>query len=253
MRTKKKLENYAQEDLSRYENEDFLESLKANVSEEKAKQRSRRIKRIVFSSVGAALAIAVCVGALLWAPWKSAETTTLEDEPSIETIKETDAGKEAETPLETKKEDPKEERHYLFEDQITEDITLEELNSALKQIHFSSEGVDLVKKAVNTQYDEVLYYTLQYSFEGVEDIKLVLVSNDQYEYAFGKELPYDSKKEIIDCELNFVETFTEDDGLYSFKAKGEMLSEDGMLYIIYSGLGFEETSNFIPLLRSILE
>ena len=256
MRTKKKMDSYVKENLSRYENESFLERLKSNVSEETAEKRSRKIRHIVFSAVGAALVVAVCVGVLLWAPWKKAESTTLEEEPSIETVEEetpSDKGKEAETPLEAEKEEGAEERHYLFEDQTSEEITLEELNAQLKYIHFSADGLKHIKMAVNTQYNEILYYSLQYNIEDLDEIKIVLVTNDQYEYEFSKETPYNVKADVLGCEINYSETYTEEDGLYIFKARGEMLSEDVMLYIMYSGMWFEETSNFIPLLRSILE
>lgn len=257
MRTKKKMDSYVKENLSRYENESFLERLKSNVSEETAEKRSRKIRHIVFSAVGAALVVAVCVGVLLWAPWKKAESTTLEEEPSIETVEEetpSDKGKEAETPLEAEKEGGAEERHYLFEDQTSEEITLEEMNAELKHIHFSADGLKHITKAINTQYEEVLYYTLQYNFDGIDDLKLVIVTNEKYEYSFNKKLPYDSKNEVFGYEISYLEAYTEEDeGLYAFETKGEMLSGDGMIYVEYSGVWFEETSNFIPLLRSILE
>lgn len=226
MNTKKKLDAYAQKDLSEYENKQFLESLKEKVSENSTGQRRLSFRKILALSLIAFAVLVVSIGIFLWAPWENAEQTALKNDDPIE-------------------------RLYLLEDEKTIDISWQELNEQTEEIKFSSENLIRVSKVENTNYNEILYYILYYDCSDFDNIKIVFCNNALYKYDFN-HTPYNQEATIIGNKLQYVESYSEDDGIYIFETRAELNLDSSNMYIEYSGIGVESTSNFIDLLSSIL-
>lgn len=226
MNTKKKLDAYAQKDLSEYENKQFLEALKEKALENSTGQRRLSFRTILALSLVAFAVLVVSIGIFLWAPWENAEQTALKNDDPIE-------------------------RLYLLEDEKTIDISLQELNEQMEEIKFSSENLIRVSKVENTNYNEILYFIIDYDFSEFDNIVICISNNPFYKYDFD-HAPYDQDSTINSFKVQYNELYTEEDGIYFFKTKGEINLGKTNLYIIYSGIGVEETSSFIDLLSSTL-
>ena len=228
MNTKKKLSDYVQKDLSEYNNELFLEALKTNSSKNSTIKRRNSFRRIIASSLVALIVVIICIGIFLWVPWENAEKKNLE-------------------------EVQKKERMYLLEDEVLEYATLQEVKSQIKSICLSEENITNVTKTVNIYYGEVLYYVISYEYNEFANINIYLCIDNLYDLVSFNHLPYNSNTEILENRLDYVEVCMIDDELISFEAKGEIHFEDLRIYVEYNEIGFEETSNFLTLLRLIFK
>ena len=231
MKTKKKLDSYVQKDLAKYENAEFFEALKSKAMGQADKRKHISRRYLVLTGVSILAVIVLCVGIFLWSPWdKKDSLTALETQPTII-----------------------EERQYLLEDETLNETSLQEINSEILAIQFLEENLSATTKVVHTQYDEVLYYILDYDCSEFDDIKIYVCNNDRYECGFYNHMPYNHSAEVKGYRVNYVELFSEEDEIYFFKTKGE-INLDGMdIYIVYNGVGIEETSEFINFLSSIIK
>ncbi len=231
MSTKKKLDSYVQKELAEYENAEFFETLKSKAMEQADKRKHISRRSLVLIGASILTVIVLCLGIFLWSPWdKKNSPTALETQPTIT-----------------------EERQYLLEDEKTEIISAQEFFSAIQTMQFSEEHLSATSKVINTQYNEVLYYILEYNCSEFDNIIIYICNNDRYECDFYNHMLYNRNAEVNGYHVSYVELFSEEDGVYFFKTKGEINLEDMDIYFVYDGLGIEETSEFINYLSAIIE
>lgn len=142
------------------------------------------------------------------------------------------------------------EKHYLLENQKTNDITIEAINAELDVISISNQSVVSSLQFEDTVYNETLYYKVTFlNDETSEKADFIIVSNKDYTYPFIHET-YDQQDESIN--INYAEQFTEEDGIYTFDCQGEFTVDILKIYVQYNGLSLEPQSNFINFLQTCL-
>lgn len=142
------------------------------------------------------------------------------------------------------------EKVYLQENKVGTKITIAELQNDLPTFNFKQDSLNSIVRFDDSLYKETLYYAV-YFRDGLTDERLdvVIVTNNDYVYDFVHEA-YDANTEVFN--MNYVESITEEDGIYMFSCAGEFSVQEYKIYVQYEGMGLEPQSNFINFLQQCI-
>ena len=108
-----------------------------------------------------------------------------------------------------------------------------------------------MKKYIDSQYGDILYFSLKYYYEEtIEEVILNVVTNEDYEYDFKDTTGWKQTK-YRGFDLSYEEVSVEEDGLYFFTVYAILKTDKENIEIRYEGVSLEETSNFISALDQI--
>lgn len=142
------------------------------------------------------------------------------------------------------------EKVYLLENQTSEKITVNELENDFLNIEFQHKLIADITKFGDIKYNETLYYRLSFGeIDTGELLEVILVPNRGYEYEFIHE-PYTAS--LDSYKMDYIEKFIEEDELYNFNCKGEFTVKNIKVYVRYEGLSLEPQSNFINFLQQCI-
>ena len=219
---KKKLQEYANKELEQLKNEEFLNSLKAKQNVHENDVGNKRIYKIMLSSGISVLCLAIillCVFLIKPAQTPVADNTKL----------------------------------YLEENISSSEIDVSLLNNDLKVVSFAND-IDFndVRVYRDAKYDETLYYYVSYvSEDELVRVNFTILTNKDYKIDFLHK-DFDRSISISGHELDYAESYTVDEDLYFFKSKGELISDQEIIYIEAEIIGFEENSYFEEVVETII-
>ena len=239
MKKDKMLQEYANKTMEQYNDPEILEQLKQHIKPKKAWYE--KISRKTWYAVGGSFAtIAVVVVALLCvfliepgvlSPNDSDPTPNVNDNPS-------------DTPVVPPK------KEYFGED-IETISSIIEVCEYTKNLDLSDLNIVYVKEHTDSQYGDILYFSVKYyNEESLDNFIVNVVTNEDYEYDF-KDATNWTQTTYKDFELLYEEKVTEEDGLYFFTVEAILKTDKEDIAIYYEGVGFEETSNFLSALDQV--
>lgn len=143
-------------------------------------------------------------------------------------------------------------RVYLEENLSSQNITVEALNEELQYFTFVN-GNYSINRFEDEDYGETLFYSVNFVDEdGLNQMDFVVAVNPNYNIEFEHK-EYIKRDTVIGYAIEYVETYSEDEGLYFFTVKGEINIEEETVYIIAEIISFDEDSHFIEQLNRIIE
>ena len=228
MNIKKKLNNYVQNSLSEFENEEFLDKLKSNSNKSGAKYLNG--KTIAWTSACAVVLVVLCLTVFLWKPWQIGHNLHLK--PTAEPTK-----------------------NYSETVEVEGKIDYDQIDFKAGPIFVQNDSLIGVDKVVDSGDDEFLFYKLTYESEETgESLNIYYCSNMQYELFSLKNFTAEKTIELNGFTLCYSEHFEDiGDGLYYVESKGEIILDDVRIYIEYDGVAEDEISNFLNFLNSTIE
>lgn len=141
------------------------------------------------------------------------------------------------------------EKQYMAENLKSIESSIEELN---KEMHYYQiHNKCTVTKYYDSIYDDTLYYSVYYDIDNLESLKIIIKINKNYNYEFPHAI-YNQKIKYKEFYLQYYENYTIDEDIYFFVSKGEISSDQEILYIEYQGIGFDANSNFFDLLSQVI-
>lgn len=141
------------------------------------------------------------------------------------------------------------EKQYMTENLKSIESSIEELNKEMHYYHIQNNCT--VTKYYDAIYDDTLYYSVYYDNDNLESLKIIIKINNNYNYEFPHAI-YNQKIKYKEYDLQYYETYTNDEDIYIFVSKGEIVTGHEILYIEYQGIGFDANSNFFDLLSQVV-
>ena len=216
----KKFKKYVDDQLTLYQNEEFLKELKLKQKERSDEKGVARPKKVALCcSIGAAVLTLIILLMCVFL---------------IKPVNDTDFP-----------------RTYLEEDQQVEACELAELNEDLRCVSFHL-GDSVINKHTDERHKETLFYTVSYiSDDMLVQILFTVVTNSNYK-ADGADIEYDRDGLIASYELRYEEEATFEDDIYIFSEKGIISTEYEIIVIDGGVVGLEEDSHFTEILNEII-
>lgn len=142
------------------------------------------------------------------------------------------------------------EKVYLLENRTSKKIAFEELNIMSENVTVNPDLINVIKRVDDTNYSETLYYDITFTEETTsEKLNVIIVSNADFNY----ELVHNQYNlYATDMNMNYVEQFREEDGIYLFNSQGEIEVGNILIYIQYEGFSVGPQSNFCNFLRKCI-
>jgi len=224
MKRNKQLERYADKELSKFKDDNFKRQLLGvRYEKEPEKKKSKRLNLIIslsgLSTVIAVTVILLCVF-LVKTPASLPEA---------------------------------ERKYYAEENQISVDVSIDELNDKTGDFELIDKEGYTIKKTTDTYYNEDLYYRVNYYDEEIlGSIQLDFVINADYDYTFSHN-DYDKSDEIYNEQINYEERYYEEDDLFFFNSTGEIVTDSVKIYIIAETVSIDENSRFIEFINRIIK
>ena len=236
----RKLKKYANKQLKRYRNEDFLNELKSKQKEMKKNNDRKKFIPICLSTSSALvmLAVALLCVFLIKPPVVADDTTEHINKPTEQT----------ETEQETK------EKTYGEGNQCIKDSDLDELNSELKYFNCAFDGGDYyITRNVYSHNDETKYYLVTYTSEdGFFNVEIIILTNPNYNIDYSYMI-YNKEGTIASHEIQYVEHCeSDDDGMFRFTGSGAIITDKEKIYMNTDYFTFDEESIFIEMLNEII-
>lgn len=233
MRKNKKLNNFIENSLACHTNKNFLEELKTEISCGKAidslKRSNIKFSITIFGGLAATLACVIVSVLLLF-------------EFGIINI-----GLKGKTDF-----PPAQNKFYSAENLSVKEASLEEFTTEHTEILLREEGLVRIDKAVDIYYNETLYYVAKYDDpERYDLLNVIIVVNPEYQYNSG-HTNYTNECKIGDYSVRYLETISEEEGLFSNNTIGKMYIGTNALYLEYESISLTEKSNFLSMLKRTL-
>lgn len=131
------------------------------------------------------------------------------------------------------------------------DSSIMEVNQHMQNLELSYDNVVHVKKHSDSQYGDVLYFSMSYYNEETLDSLIInVVTNQDYEYKFNDSTHW-RKTSYKGYDLLYNEAYKEDEGIYFFKVDAILETDKEDVAICYEGVSLEETSNFLSALDQV--
>ena len=241
MKKDKRLQEYANKSMEQYNNPEIFEQLKQHIKpKEKKEAWYERISRKTWYAVGGSFATVAIVAVVLLCVFLI--------EPGILSLHDTNTTPNAtDNPTDIPTTPPKKE--YFGFNEANSSIT--EINQYTQKLDYSEEDNINVKKYIDSQYGDILYFSLKYYYEEtIEEVILNVVTNEDYEYDFKDTTGWKQTK-YRGFDLSYEEVSVEEDGLYFFTVYAILKTDKENIEIRYEGVSLEETSNFTSALDQI--
>lgn len=219
MNVSKKLQALADKSLEHYHDDKFAEECKSIILANKEKEKKFHKNRKMFSYLSATCAsiLIVVVSIFFFVPNNNESNVWYGGEENV----------------------------------IYNDVNVEELNVKVSKIYIDLDNSVYILSATDKYYNEVLYYRIYFLGEGGENLEIVIVINDKYNYPFEHE--YNKTENINGFELKYSEKFNFEDDLYTCNAFGEIDTDREKIYLSFDSIEFEESSLFIDFLNQIIK
>ena len=230
----RKLKKFANKQLKRYQNEDFLNELKAKQKESKMNNKHKKFIPICLSTSSAVIMLAVALLCVFLIKPPVVSDNVRDNQPD------------------NKQEEVIPPKTYSEDNQVSEDSDTEELNGALNSIKFCGDNLSVVKYT-DSHYNETLYYSVVYSSD--EDpfyVDFKVLTNPDYTIDFG-EMVYNQQGTVASYEIQYVENCEQDEDIFSFTDSAVIKTDKETIYINAEIFGFEGSSGFIELLNEIIQ
>ncbi len=234
MKKDRKLKKIADDFLSNYTDEEFLVKLKAEACNRQSDKKDNRINiKRFFAVCTSLLTMAVCLIITLVILFES-NIINLSGKQDTDQVPETN------------------NKFYSSENLIVNEISFEDFIKANTGVQLSEYNLDSIQKATDVFYNETLYYVARYNnLESLELLNLVVVVNPEYNYS-NRVVNYECEANIGNYSVAYVETVSDEDGIYEINTTGEIKTEKLIIYIDYESVSLTAQSNFIYMLKSVL-
>lgn len=219
MKKYKKLQKYADDSMSEYKNDAFLERLKSDLFAEKSSvERHGKRFYLMIAAVTCLVVTMILVSVFVFAPLINGESNIDKTQPP---------------------------KYYAYENRTECMASVTELNDAVSDIEFSEKDLVEVRKITDNVYNETLYYIVKYELnEGLDVFKIIVDANADFDYDFGNK-PYNKFVNVNGFEMAYLEMCDEGDGIYGFTCRAEIKNTKEKIYIEYDGISLEQKSNFL--------
>lgn len=210
---KDKLHKYADSTLEKYENPSFREEI-MDKCHDKINEKKRQVSRRWISICCSTLAIIlVVVSVFLFLPQED------------------------------------EEKHYMLENQMAENISIEELKKRITNFNINVEYLSHCKLIVDQKYDDELYFNIVFHDDNMSELTIAIVTNKTYIHNFPHN-DYNQHSDIYN--MQYIESFVMEEVIYFFSCKGEFELGELRVYVTYRGLSLTEKSNFVEFLQQCI-
>ena len=239
MKKDKRLQEYANKTMEQYNDPKILEQLKQYIKPKKAWHE--KIPRKSWYAIGGSFATVAIVAVVLLCVF-------LIEPVALPTNDTNPTPNVSDNPSDTPVIPPKKE---YFGNVLSANSSIQKVNQYTANLDLTENNIAYVKKHTDSQYGDILYFSLRYVYEEtIEEIVLNVVTNEDYEYDF-KDATNWTQTTYKDFELLYEEKVTEEDGLYFFTVNAILKTDKEDIAIKYEGVGLEETSNFLLALDQV--
>ena len=217
MNVSKKLQALADKSLEHYHDEKFMEECKSIIRANKEKIVHKNRNMFSYLCAACASILIVVVSIFFFVPYNNEDKVWYGVEENV----------------------------------VYNNVNVEEMNAKVSKIYLDLDSSVYILSAIDKYYNEVLYYRIYFLGEGGENLEIVIVINDKYNYPFVHE--YNKTENINGFELKYSERFNFEDDLYTCIAFGEIDTDKEKIYLSFNSIEFEESSFFIDFLNQIIK
>ena len=241
----RKLKKYANKQLKRYRDEDFLNELKSKQKEMKKNNDRKKFIPICLSTSSALvmLAVALLCVLLIKPPVKVVDNNSTN---VIDNVTDRDNTEQTE-----QKQEEIEQKTYMETNQSLTSSSLEEMNGALSSFSFNGDGF-IVDKCVDSFYNETLYYYVTYNDEeGLYFMEFTVLTNPNYTIE-NVEDGFVLQDTVASYALKYYERSEEEDDMFIFTDRGVITTGKEKIYLDVEIYSFDENNPFVETLNKMI-
>lgn len=253
MKKDKKLKEYADNSLSKWDNQEFLQSLQAKIQQEQPKKRmTSKTKHMIFAFASCLVIFIVIIScfSIFFLPLSKTSPSTPSDD--------NEQGGSNPPPLPPL---PDNDGYYAKISSIDElnshiDITLKDIST------FDNL---LIKKWYDND-DTLLFFTIYFELDGNSPVSIVIVTNNSFDFDsdnpvelsdnhttsnkidFSYDDDYQQTADISDFALTYNDGITQE----LYVARGKMLTNSQKLYIAYDTQATSQNADILQIMNMIL-
>lgn len=234
MKKDKKLQGYANESTERYNSPNILAELKQHIQPQE--KWYEKMPKKTWYAVGGSLASAIVVVVVLLCVFLIKPNMV---SPDVGNGDSNSSGTTTDIP-----------RVYYYSGK-NEAVALDSINKTTSIFDFEEINLQYCQRHIDDEYNETLFYRIEYyNEETLNFFRMNIVTNEDYQYPFQDTSLWVSTT-YRGQQLYYFERIVEKEGLYTYEINAILSTESEKIDIYYSGIGLEETSNFLSVLDQI--
>lgn len=142
-------------------------------------------------------------------------------------------------------------KYYLDDNRAEEQVDVSDVNNNLNNINIIDNiSCDSIIRYYDTYYGDTLYYVIKQKFN-IEEITISVIVNEAFEFDW-KNIELDKNIRLYDFIFEYKEEIVMSDVIGTVRAFGKIDCGTEQIYIEYSGISLDGTSNFVELVESMI-